>query len=302
MTFNHPFNRYVFAVMLLLFVSSGVSGVTQDRPPFDTTPPVEIVLPPDSPVPTPSPSAPTDTDKDALDPPFKSSDDMPGDGKLKEDEVPFENVPPAETNVPRLNPSQEPYRSDRTLPDRTLPDSPATLEMEIAEVKRLAQLELDRLKVRGQSATTLASSRLSKMRQDEIALLREAVACSKNLVLGKRISLTAFLEIQRQCINAELALANTNSMRNAILRKAIDTCTVIEAKVKSMVIVAGAQTVSVFKSSDIELVALQRQHWEQMLREGGSISSVSISRPIESVVAAPYVAPTVYRYRMRRRR
>jgi len=245
----------------------------------------------------PSPPAPVEADKDVLDPPFKNSENMPGDGKLKEDEVPFKNIPPAETNAPRLNPSQEPYRSDRALPA-----SPVTLEMEIAEVKRLAQLELDRIKVRGQYTTTLASSQLSKMRQDELALLREAVACSKNLVLGTRISLKAFLEIQRQCINAELALANTSSMRNAILRKAIDACTLVETKMKAMRAVAGGQATATLNPAEIELVVLQRQHWEQLLRDGGSISHVSTSRPVESVVVGPYVAPTVYRYRIRRRR
>jgi hypothetical protein len=297
MKFTHTFDRNVFAVLLLLCVSSGVSGISQDRPPFDTTPPVEAVLPEDSPAPAPLPPTPVDAEKDLLDPPFKNSENIPEDGKLQADEVPFKNVPPAATNAPRLNPSQEPNRSARPLPA-----SPMTLEMEIVEVKRLAQLELDRIKVRGQYTTTLASSQLSKMRQDELALLREAVACSKNLVLGKRISLKAFLEIQRQCINAELALANTSSMRNAILRKAIDACTLVETKIKATMAVAGGQTTATLDPAELELVVLQRQHWEQLLRDGGSISSVSTSRSIESVVVGSYVAPTVYRYRMRRRR
>ncbi len=54
-------------------------------------------------------------------------------------------------------------------------------------------------------------------------------------------------------------------MRNSILRKAIDTCVIVENKVRAMPANVVVEQRRLFKLSDVDLVVTQREHWQQLL-------------------------------------
>jgi hypothetical protein len=309
MTNSRPLHPTFLFSAFMLSLNLGVVCWAQDPPPvkpdapidtelpFQVDPPITTESPSDSATTPSPPSNQPGTEEDK--PPFPPSADPNKEDELSDTEAPFKDK-----DIPLIEPSPSPSSGRRapTVPNPGFPPRLLTVDMEIAEVKRLALLELDRLKIRGQYTTTMASSQLSKTRQEDIAMLREAVACSKNLVLGKRISLVAFLDIQRQSIHAELALARTSSMRVAILRKAIEACAMIEMKVRSMDVTTGGEIAPLFKKSDVDLVVVQREHWEQLLKEGNSTSLITTSNPIESVLVGSNPVSTVYCPKVRRRR
>lgn len=239
--------------------------------------------------------------QDGEKPPFPPSSNPNEEEKLQGKELPFEPAPPE----PVLG-SDLPRRTANSLnPHLPYPGFPLhlqTVESEIAEVKTLADAELDRLRLRGQYTTTLTTSNLSRTRQNEINLLRESVAAAKNLVASQRLSLVAFLDIQRQCVNAELALSHSTSMRNSILRKAIDTCVIVENKVRAMPANFVGETAPLFKLSDVDLIATQREHWQQLLGQPSPSTVVVTSIPSEPVIIRSRPAGTVYYPRFRRRR
>jgi hypothetical protein len=302
-TFN-PFHPAVLIAALILSLDLSVAVWAQDKPavepsvpiaidpPVETEPPTTPEQPPDSATPANLPSNVSGEEEEDK-PAFPPSKDPDKEEPLSGDEAPYKedddsDSKPKSSKVPNV------YQG--------FPPHLMSVDMEIAEVKKLAQFELDRLRIRGQYTTTLVSSQLSIARQNEIALLREAVASAKNLVLGKRLSLSAFLNIQRQSIHAELALARTSSMRVSILRKAIEACTLIETKVRGMENVSEKEKAPLFNLSDVDLVVIQREHWEQLIDDGGSTSLISTNHPVQPVMVGTYSAPTVYCPKVRRRR
>jgi len=273
---------------LLFVVNFGAIAIAQEAPPFKDTPEVT------------SPEQPISTATPNIQPPANSDDKppFPNNGNPDIEEINPKEVPPFKE--PDVSPPSRTNNS--TSPYPGFPSRLSTVELEVIEVKRLAEEELNRLKLRGEYATTLVSSRLSQTRQANIGILRESVAISKNLVVGRRLSLGAFTQIQRESINEELALAHSSSMRTSILNKAIDACRFIEEKVQAM---AGPNSViaaPLFKQSDVELVTLQREHWEQLLTQespsttnwssttswsGQPTSSIIVTSPSNTVYCRP---------------
>lgn len=281
-------NLFVRNASLLIAMNIGVIAIAQDPPPFKDTPEVTS---PDQPTTTPTPTTqPPESSDDK--PPFPDNGNPDIEEKKLNEESPFTEPAPPPTPS-RVNNS--------TSPDPGFPSRLSTVELEVIEIKRLAEEELNRLKLRGEYATTLVSSRLSQTRQTNIGILRESVAISKNLVVGRRISLAAFTQIQRECINEELAVAHSNSMRISILNKAIDACRFIEEKVQAMAGPNSVMAAPLFNPSDLELVTVQREHWEQLLTQGSSGTTTWSSQPTASVVVTS-PSNTIYCRPTRRRR
>lgn len=280
-------NLIVRGASLLFVMNIGTIAIAQDPPPFKDTPEVNS---PDQPITTPTPTTqPPESSDDK--PPFPDTGNPDIEEKSPNEEAPFtEPTPPPQI---RTNNSTSPYPG--------FPSRLSTVELEVIEVKRLAEEELNRLKLRGQYATTLVSSRLSQTRQANIGILRESVAISKNLVVGRRLSLGAFTQIQRECINEELALAQSSSMRTSILNKAIDACRFIEEKVQAMAGPNSVMAAPLFNPSDLELVTVQREHWEQLLTQGSSSTTTWSSQPTSSVIVTS-PSNTIYCRPTRRRR
>lgn len=304
MPYFTPFRQSLLLTTFVLSLDLSVASWAQDKPavkpsaptaiepPVVTAPPTTPEQPADSAAPANLPSNVSGEEEEDK-PIFPPSKDPNKEEPLSGEDAPYKDDDDSDSK-PKSSKVPNVYQG---FPPRVM-----SVDMEIAEVKKLAQFELDRLRLRGQYTTTLISSQLSIARQNEIALLREAVASSKNLVLGKRLSLSAFLNIQRQSIHAELALARTSSMRASVLRKAIEACRMIETKVRGMEDVSAKDKAPLFNLSDVDLVVIQREHWEQLLSEGGSTSRFSTNPTIEPVLVGTYSATTVYCPKIRRRR
>lgn len=326
MTISRTFQKTLCAMSFMFGLQVSADCFAQETPPFPTEPivqPAPQEVPNVVPDPKIMPQSAENTDpptddvpvfpeelkaenQDGEKPPFTPSTNPNEEEKLQGKELPFEPAPP-EPEQPTPFPSPGlPRRTTNSLnpnlPHPGFPPYLQTIESEIAEVKTLAYAELDRLRLRGQYTTTLATSNVSRTRQNEINLLRESVATAKNLVASQRLSLVAFLDIQRQCVNAELALSHSTSMRNSILRKAIDTCVIVENKVRAMPAKFVGETAPLFKLSDVELVATQREHWQQLLGQPSPSTVVVTSIPSEPVIIRSRPSGTVYYPRYRRRR
>ena len=76
----------------------------------------------------------------------------------------------------------------------------------------------------------------------------------------------------------------------------------IEMKVRSMDVATGGEIAPLFKKSDVDLVVVQREHWEQLLKEGNSTSLITTSNSIEPILVGSNTVSTVYCPKVRRRR
>ena len=266
--------RYQAPILLLAIaaiVAPGKPAFAQETTePFPTitnapVPPVQVeTIAPQPPVAVP---APDDASKPPLDnaPPFDTTDNKP-EPEVKD--PPFEEA--TEVMIPETTPAPKP-----NYPQPLRPSSPIkSLEMEIAEVKQAAANAIKNNRQSGRYSTTLVSSRALEQQKIEIELLREAVACAKNRVNAKTISLAAFFEIQKQSINAELAAATNSNLRNAILRKAAESCRSVELMLANQESVRNnSNTVQRYTSDELKAVLDQRQHWEQLMSTPVSWSS-----------------------------
>jgi hypothetical protein len=204
---------------------------------------------------------------------------------------PSDNTPPFDTTdskpAPEVKDPPFPEATEEIIPEATpapMPNNPPplrpsplpkSLEMEIAEVKQAAANAIKNNRQSGRYSTTLVSSRALEHQKIEIELLREAVACAKNRLNAKTISLAAFFEIQKQSINAELAAATNSNLRNAILRKAAESCRSVEVMFANQESGRNNNSSSVqrYTAEELKAVIDQRQHWEQLITTPVSWSS-----------------------------
>lgn len=253
---------------ILLLVIAAVVAASKPALAQETTEPFPTIT--DAPVPpvqtktiAPQPPVAVPTPDDKSQPP--SDDTLPFD--------PTDSKPDPEVKDPAF-----PEATDVVIPEATpapmsndpppfLPSPlPKSLEMEIAELKQAAANAIKNNRQSGRYSTTLVSSRALEQQKVEIELLREAVACAKNRVNAKTLSLAAFFEIQKQSINAELAAATNSNLRNAILRKAAESCRSVELMFANQESGRNnSTTVQRYTAEELKAVLDQRQYWEQLM-------------------------------------